>query len=60
LLIFLSIYGLNINLPQQQLWLVVLSIAAFNLYTWIRLQTDEPVSEIEIFSQLLLDVLAIT
>lgn len=60
LLIFLSTHGLEINLPQQPLWLVILSIASVNVYTWMRLQIDEPVNEIEIFSQLMIDVLAIT
>lgn len=59
LLIFLSAYGLNIRLPEQQLWLVVLLIIAVNIYTSIRLQTDEPVTETEIFSQLIMDVIAI-
>jgi two-component system sensor histidine kinase RegB len=58
LLIFLTRYGLGIRLPQEQLWLVILSIAAVNLYTWMRLQTDEVVTELEIFSQISIDVLA--
>ncbi|MDP2100548.1 MAG: ATP-binding protein [Methylobacter sp.] len=60
ILIVLSIYGLNIRLPEQPLWLVVLSIVAVNIYTSMRLQTDEPVTELEIFSQLVIDVFAIT
>jgi two-component system sensor histidine kinase RegB len=56
----LTTHGLNIRLPQQQLWLVVLSIAAVNLYTWMRLKTEDPVTELEIFSQLVIDVFAIT
>ncbi len=59
LIIFLAINGLNITLPQQQLWLVIASIAAVNVYTWVRLQTDESVTELEIFSQLVIDVLSI-
>jgi len=59
-LILISIYGLKIQLPQDELWSVLVSIAAVNLYTWMRLKTDEPVSELEIFSQITLDVLAIT
>jgi two-component system, sensor histidine kinase RegB len=59
LLIFLSINALNIQLPQQQLWLVVLSIGAFNFYTSLRMQTEEPVTDPEIFSQLAVDVFAI-
>ncbi|MDP3875544.1 MAG: ATP-binding protein [Methylobacter sp.] len=60
ILIVLSIYGLNIRLPEQPLWLVVLSVVAVNIYTSMRLQTDEPVTELEIFSHLVIDVFAIT
>ncbi|MGZ8903984.1 MAG: hypothetical protein ACXW0H_10585 [Methylobacter sp.] len=59
MLIFLSSYGLNIRLPEQQLWLVVLSMAAFNIYTYLRLETEELVTEAEIFTQLVVDVVAI-
>ncbi|CCE24460.1 ATP-binding protein [Methylotuvimicrobium alcaliphilum] len=58
-LILISVHGLNIVLPQEQLWLVVLSIASVNLYTWMRLKTDDPVTELEIFSHLVIDVLSI-
>ncbi len=60
ILIIISTHGLSIRLPQEQLWLVVLSIGSVNLYTWMRLQTEDPVSELEIFSQLVIDVLGIT
>ena len=59
ILIILSVYGLSIRLPEQQLWLVVLSTGAFNLYTSMRLETDDPVTELEIFSQISIDVFAI-
>lgn len=58
-LIIISVYGLNIRLPQEQLWLVLLSIGSANLYTWMRLKTEDPVTELEIFSQLVVDVLGI-
>lgn len=53
-----SNYIIDIHLPQQELWLVVFSICMVNLYTWMRLKTDEPVSELEIFSQISIDVFA--
>lgn len=59
LLIFISVYGLGIHLPREQLWLVLISVAAVNVYTWMRLQTDDQVSELEIFSQIAIDVVAI-
>jgi two-component system sensor histidine kinase RegB len=59
ILIVISVYGLNIRLPEQPLWLVILSIIAVNIYTSMRLQTNDPVTEPEIFSQLVIDVFAI-
>ena len=59
MLIVISIYGLNIHLPEQQLWLVVLATVAVNIYTSMRLETDDPVTELEIFSQISIDVFAI-
>lgn len=59
LLIFISVYGLGIRLPREQLWLVLISVAAVNVYTWMRLQTNDQVSELEIFSQIAIDVVAI-
>ncbi|MGZ3873835.1 MAG: ATP-binding protein [Bacteroidia bacterium] len=60
ILIVLSVYGLNIRLPEQPLWLVILSIIVVNIYTSMRLQTEDPVTELEIFSQLVIDVFGIT
>jgi two-component system sensor histidine kinase RegB len=60
ILIVISVYGLNIRLPDQQLWLVILSVGIVNIYTSIRLETEDPVTELEIFSQLVIDVFAIT
>jgi len=59
LLIFLAIYGLSIRLPENFMWLVVLLTVAFNIYTSIRLESDEPVTEQEIFFQITMDVFAI-
>lgn len=52
-------YGLDVELPMNQLWLVIFAIAMLNLYTWLRLRTEEPVTEYEIFSQICMDVLAL-
>ncbi|NOQ36691.1 MAG: sensor histidine kinase [Methylococcaceae bacterium] len=59
-IVFLAVFGLGIKLPQQELWLVILSIMSVNCYTWMRLKTAEDVTEIEIFSQLVVDVFGIT
>jgi len=59
LLIILAVYGLGIKLPEQQLWLVVMSTGAINIYTSMRLDTNDPVTELEIFSQISVDVFII-
>ena len=58
-LVIMFVYGLNIQIPEQQLWLVIVAIIAVNMYTSMRLQTDDPVTEIEIFSQISIDVFSI-
>jgi len=58
-LVVMFVYGLHIQIPEQQLWLIIVAIIAFNMYTSMRLQTNDPVSEMEIFSQLCIDVLSI-
>jgi len=57
--VFVAINGLGINLPQSQLWLAIFAISILNLYTWLRLQTEEEVTEHEIFSQICMDVFAL-
>ena len=59
LLLIISIDILKIPLHQDALWLTIIAIGSVNLYTWMRLKTDLPVSEMEIFSQLAIDVFAI-
>jgi two-component system, sensor histidine kinase RegB len=58
-LVVMFVYVLDIQIPEQQLWLVIVAIIAFNTYTSMRLQTDDPVSELEIFSQICIDVFSI-
>lgn len=59
ILIVMFVYGLNIEIPEQQLWLVIVAIIAFNAYTSLRLQTEDVVTELEIFSQICIDVISI-
>ncbi len=58
-LVVMFVYVLGINIPEQQLWLVIVAIIAFNAYTSMRLQTDDPVTELEVFSQICIDVFSI-
>jgi len=59
LIIIISVYGLQIPLQQEAIWLVIVAIGIVNLYTWLRLQTNTPITELEIFSQLVLDVFSL-
>lgn len=58
-LVIMFVYGLNIRIPEQQLWLVIVAIIAVNIYTSMRLQTDDPVTQLELFSQICIDVISI-
>lgn len=58
--VFFAVHGLGIELPMNQLWLAIFAISILNLYTWLRLRTPEPVTEHEIFSQICMDVLALS
>jgi two-component system, sensor histidine kinase RegB len=58
-LVVMFVYALDIQIPEQQLWLVIVAIIAFNTYTSMRLQTDDPVTELEVFSQICIDVFSI-
>ncbi|WAR43774.1 ATP-binding protein [Methylomonas rapida] len=58
--VFFAVHGLGIDLPMNQLWLAIFAISILNLYTWLRLRTPEPVTEHEIFSQICMDVLALS
>lgn len=59
LLLLISIDILKIPLHEEPLWLTIIAIGTVNLYTWMRLKTDVQVTEMEIFSQLAIDVFAI-
>lgn len=60
LIIFISLYGLNIPLREVPLWAILTLLSVFNWWTWLRLSSREPISENELFIQLSCDVLAIT
>ena len=60
LIIFISLYGLEIPLREVPLWGILTLLVVFNWWTWLRLGSSEPISENELFIQLSCDVLAIT
>ncbi|MBB6522839.1 ATP-binding protein [Pseudoteredinibacter isoporae] len=55
-----SYFALHLVLPYSVLGLILTGITAINLLTWLRLQKPWPVTELEFFSQLLLDALCIS
>lgn len=55
----ITIYGLGLDLPQGALWLIIGAVAAYNHYTSIRLNQSEPVSDLEIFFHVSMDVISI-
>jgi two-component system, sensor histidine kinase RegB len=59
LLVIMFVYVLDIEIPEQQLWLIIVAIIAFNTYTSMRLQTNDPVTDLEVFSQICIDVFSI-
>lgn len=60
LIIVISLYGLEIPLREVPLWGILTLLSIFNWWTWLRLNSSEPISENELFIQLSCDVLAIT
>lgn len=60
LVIWISVYGLDISLREAPLWGIVTALGLFNWWTWLRLSHREPIDEQELFMQLSFDVLAIT
>jgi two-component system sensor histidine kinase RegB len=60
-LTFALVYRMiDIVIPWTQMIIVVALLATLNLLTWIRLHRKWPVSNIEFFLQLLIDVLALS
>ncbi len=60
LTIGLVYWTIDIEIPWAQLVLVVALLALINFLTWIRLHRKWPVSHLEFFLQLLIDVLALS
>ncbi|TXI20276.1 MAG: HAMP domain-containing histidine kinase [Nitrosomonas sp.] len=60
LTIALVYWTIDIEIPWMQLVIVVTILALLNFLTWIRLHRKWPVSHLEFFLQLLIDVLALS
>ncbi|MEO8992359.1 MAG: ATP-binding protein [Nitrosospira sp.] len=56
----LTYWVLNMQLPWAEMVAVTVMLAVLNLATWIRLRRKWPVSSIEFFAQLLVDVFALS
>lgn len=53
-------WTIDIEIPWAEMIVVVVLLASLNLLTWIRLRRKWPVSHLEFFVQLLIDVLALS
>lgn len=51
---------LELELDWQPMLLTVAALTGINLFTWLRLRSSKPVSNLELFAQLCVDVLALT
>ncbi len=60
LLLGISHQGLALALPYPQLIVIITAMAAINLLTFARLQRHWPVTRFEFFTQLLIDIIAIS
>lgn len=56
----LAHYFLEMELPWLPLLACVATLAAINLFSWMRLRADYPVSNMELFAQLCVDVAALS
>ena len=56
----LAHWVLEMQLPWTEMVAVAALLAALNLATWVRLRRNWPVSSIEFFAQLLVDVFALS
>ena len=50
----------NLPIPALQMVLIVVGLAAFNFWVWVRHKASEPVTDREFFIQLLVDLFALT
>lgn len=60
LAVVISVYGLELPLYQAALTGIITAQLGFNWYTWIRLESEQIVTDSELFFQLSCDVLTIT
>lgn len=56
----LAYWGLEMDLPWTEMVAVTILLSVLNLATWIRLRRKWPVSSVEFFAQLLMDVFALS
>lgn len=60
LAVWVAVQKFHMPLPVQPLVFILATFFIFNLLTWVRLQRPWPVSDMELFAHLVLDVLALT
>lgn len=60
----LTIYAvvalMGMPIPARSMSLVIIALAVFNVFTWLRLKSASPVGQLEFLLQLMVDVLALS
>ena len=60
LTIYIVIVFLGMPIPVSSMSLVIIALALFNVFTWLRLKWGGPVGQLEFLLQLMVDVLALS
>ncbi|CAE6512706.1 MAG TPA: sensor histidine kinase [Nitrosomonas nitrosa] len=60
-ILFVFVYSaIEIEVPWTEMTIVVVILSLLNFFTWVRLHHTFPVSNLEFFAQLLIDIFALT
>ncbi|MCW5600460.1 ATP-binding protein [Nitrosomonas sp.] len=60
-ILFVFVYSaIEIEVPWTEMTIVVVILSILNFFTWVRLHHTFPVSNLEFFAQLLIDIFALT
>ena len=58
--IYAVVAFMGMPIPAISMSMVILSLAGFNIFTWLRLRSSSPVGHLEFLFQLMIDVLALS
>ena len=60
LTIYAVVAFMGMPIPASSMSLVIIALAVFNVFTWLRLKSASPVGQLEFLLQLMVDVLALS